>query len=197
MNSDLSPMSPSPPMNSNMNFHRATSNQDTRYRTHAPEPKRHESHPHRGKPPQMSSTPETEHPHNISSTNSPAPSTPMASSPPHTAHRDGKARALCNTTPACAQKRNRANTTEHRTQNGPLTPHQDRTNSPSKSHPGLAAPTMSPQPHPILGDRATTGNTGGKPPQNGTDKAPHQTHKSPLYPIEHAHPQGPTKPCES
>ncbi|MEQ2288974.1 hypothetical protein AMECASPLE_028467, partial [Ameca splendens] len=47
---------------------------------------------------------------------------------------DGKARALCNATPASTQC-SRADRTEPRIHNGPLTPHQDGTNSPGKSPP--------------------------------------------------------------
>ncbi|MEQ2228028.1 hypothetical protein ILYODFUR_004498 [Ilyodon furcidens] len=97
-------------------------------------PKCHESPPHRGTPRQMSSTPEMmkAHPHSASSTHCPLQTPPLHPALHHTAHRDSNARAPCNATPASAHKRNRADTTEHRTHNRPPTPHPDGINSPGK-----------------------------------------------------------------
>ncbi|MED6259360.1 hypothetical protein ATANTOWER_021497 [Ataeniobius toweri] len=85
MNSDLNPMSPQPPMNPNMNLPIGPPQPGHRDRTHATKPKHHESPLHRGTPSQMSSTPKklmNTHRHSVSSTHSPAPSTPAASCPP-------------------------------------------------------------------------------------------------------------------
>ncbi|MEQ2272124.1 hypothetical protein XENORESO_015083 [Xenotaenia resolanae] len=60
---------------------------------------------------------ETTHTHSASSTYSPAPSTLAASCPHHTADCEGKAKAPRNATPANTHRRNRADTTEHRTHN--------------------------------------------------------------------------------
>ncbi|MED6269260.1 hypothetical protein CHARACLAT_031370, partial [Characodon lateralis] len=80
---------------------------------------------HMGTPPHVSFIPEIltkRHPHSASSTHSPAPSTPTASCPHHTARHDSKARALRNATPAPGPRRNRADTIEHRTHNGTPNP---------------------------------------------------------------------------
>ncbi|MED6262974.1 hypothetical protein ATANTOWER_031436 [Ataeniobius toweri] len=74
-----------------------------------------------GTPPQVSFFPEKptkRYPHSASSTYSPAPSTPAASRPHHTAHRDGKAWAQRNATLAPAHRHNRTDTIEHRALNG-------------------------------------------------------------------------------
>ncbi|MED6265953.1 hypothetical protein CHARACLAT_030688 [Characodon lateralis] len=81
----------------------------------------------------MSSTPEKPmktHPHSTSSIHGPAPSTPAAFRINHTVRRNGKARALRNTTPASAHKCNRPSNTKLTMD--PLTPPEDGTNSPGK-----------------------------------------------------------------
>ncbi|KAK5606757.1 hypothetical protein CRENBAI_016102 [Crenichthys baileyi] len=85
--SDPDPMSLPPPVSPNMNLAQGHPQQGHRYRTHVPEPKRHESPPHRGTPPQVNSIaerPMRSYPPSASSTYSPALSTPAAPSSPTT-----------------------------------------------------------------------------------------------------------------
>ncbi|MED6266223.1 hypothetical protein CHARACLAT_033646 [Characodon lateralis] len=99
----------------------------------------------------MSSIPEKPrkpHPDSASSTHSPTPSSPAASCPHNTVRRNGKARALRNTTSASAHSHNSVDTTEHRAHNRTPdpTPRRDkltRQEVPGK-HPRPASPTTSP-----------------------------------------------------
>ncbi|MEQ2240549.1 hypothetical protein ILYODFUR_016178 [Ilyodon furcidens] len=99
--------------------------------------------------------PTKQHQHSASSTHSPAPSTPTASRPHHTARRGSKARAPRKAAPTPTHRHNRADTVKHRVHNGTPDPTPRRDKLTRQEVPGQRQALETGVPHPAPGTTQT------------------------------------------